>query len=705
MPLLGLPWPQAQPARSHVDGTLALGPVARRSLCAVLRCTLDTEMGLRVARDTVGRSMQAVLKLLDAVLKDHDQPESLIAVIEVLGILTGNLDCWDEVPAETVSAILEEFMHSTHKPTRNQLAKLMRLMHADRHVGPHLQAALEDARFGLDEEQQATALREIFDVKTLAGQAQAERMMEMAREQEQTPADAMPSDRKTQKQSEAIVDALCGAYLRGRNRPRVLVMGRTGRALSRCFGELHNSCRVVLGETTLEKLNRGDLGPSVQPVLLPVPQGVEGDAELSSQEHFDLVLVGEPMGYFEVGEYAEKLKSFIKRREKEDDRETDQVQWVCIEQKERLEDARDELYSAGYYKADHDKAFDRLRKAALKTDHDVALFALSSYEKERRKLSEDQRAVERKARREREEAAQAVKDEENEQRRNVLYETLFDPLLSPPEAEALPVAFAAGAPREEAELVLFWLHGNAEGPEAHRPMLEELAASAGGRLRIVAATFPEGRSEWYPWSDEVAVNFGMEFYEMHEGPTDEAIEKAQKEPAKNTSFGKPSFEEMRCLEDLEVGCKQLLILAEEEAAGMAEGARLAFGGFAQGGGVAAYAALSGTASEEVLPRIRGLLPCCAGVPVFHFLASKMQVACLASKEQGVHQQPIHVHMVYAKVDAQVKESFVETTRDLYKRFDFPATLTRFQATPEERFPKEAALEHLRMAVRTWMKPA
>ena len=34
-----------------------------------------------------------------------------------------------------------------------------------------------------------------------------------------------------------------------------------------------------------------------------------------------------------------------------------QVQLLCMERKERFEDARDELYSAGYYLADHAEVF------------------------------------------------------------------------------------------------------------------------------------------------------------------------------------------------------------------------------------------------------------------------------------------------------------------------------------------------------------
>jgi len=502
------------------------------------------------------------------------------------------------------------------------------------------------------------------------------------------------------------VAAIYERYLKAKDRPRILVMGRIARALCRCFSDKYDTCQVILGDTTLDKLSKNELGNNVAPILLPVPQGIEGDPDLGSQDHFDLVITGEPMGYYDVCEYADKLRPFIKRREKEDDRDSDQVQWVCIEAQDRLEDARDEMYSAGYYKADHDKGLEMLRKVALKMEHDVALFSLPSYEKESWKRTENKQAVERKARREKEEEAQARKDEENEQRRNVLYETLFDSMLSPVEVASLPVAFELGAPQGEADLIFFWLHGNSEAPEARRALLEEAVAAADSRVRIVAATFPEGRSDWYRWSDEVAVNYGTEFYEMSDGPYDEAIEKAKKEPARNVSFSKPTFAEMQCLEELEPCCKQLLNLAEEEVAGgVAEGARLAFGGFAQGGSVAVYAALSHTAPEEVQSRLCGVMPCCSGVPVLHFLAPKMQDVCLKAQERGISQQPIRVQMVYGKGDTEVKESFVETARDIFKRFDFPVTLSRFEGTDDNRFPEDVQREQLRKALKSWTKPS
>jgi len=73
--------------------------------------------------------------------------------------------------------------------------------------------------------------------------------------------------------------------------------------------------------------------------------------------------------------------------------------------------------------------------------------------------------------------------------------------------------------------------------EVMETLLQGIADSIeGGKLRIVAPTFPQGHNKWFTWSDEVSVNFGMEFYELHDMPTDENIEKCRKEPAKNISF-------------------------------------------------------------------------------------------------------------------------------------------------------------------------
>ncbi|CAJ1399841.1 unnamed protein product [Effrenium voratum] len=136
--------------------------------------------------------------------------------------------------------------------------------------------------------------------------------------------------------------------------------------------------QVVLADTTLERL--GGLGPKTSAVLLPAPE-----------ECFDLVLAMEPLGYLDLSEYAEQLRPFIRRREKEEDRRN-QVQLICVEFRERLEDARDELYSAGYYLADHE-ALPRMRQAVRKAGHDVGLLGLPSREKEQKKAAETQQAA------------------------------------------------------------------------------------------------------------------------------------------------------------------------------------------------------------------------------------------------------------------------------------------------------------------------
>lgn len=704
MPLLGLPWPVGpQSAASHLGSTMSLGSGARCSVAKLLRCSIDTEIGLQVVQGHPTVCVDAVVNLLMGVLPDRDRPEAIIAAVDVLGILAGNLQCWDEVPEEAIFSIVEEFVHSTHAATRAQLGKLLRLAHADKLAGPRVQRSLEDARLGLDERQRTAALREVFDPRTLAGQAKVNMMMELHRKREQTPADELEGDEKTRQDMQALLDAMYEAYLRHLPSSRVLVLGRIARAIGRCLGQAQPSCRIVLGETTLERLRDDSLLPNVAPVLLPVPHAVANDPQLASQERFDLVIAGQPLGYCDIAEYAEQLRPWVRRRELEEEKQKDQVQWVCLELLERLEDARDELYSAGYYNADHDRAAEALRRLSRRMGHDVALFALPSEEKERRRQLEGRRAAERKVRRQHDEEAKAQREEEEERRRGVLYETLFDPVLSVPEAAALPVAFELGAIRGEEDLLLLWLAGNSEDPEESRTWLESLCEGPSGmpRLRIAVAAFPEGRTRWYGWTDEVAVNFGTEWFEMAEGPTKEDAEKAAKDPAANISFGKPSFEELASLEEMELCCKQLLNLADEEVmAGMRPSTKIAFGGFSQGGAVAAYAALSGLASEELRPRLCGVVPCCAGVPVLHFLAPKLRAACLSAREEGAAQtQYVSIHMVYGRDDPEVKESFVETSRDLYRRFDFPASLHRFTGRPGERFPQEVRISLLGKVLR------
>lgn len=714
MPLLSMPWPQKVTVVSHFSATVALHPAVRRSISSLLRCSIDTEMALRVCKDHCNTAVPSIAAYVVGVLEDKDYPESAIEATQALGIILSNFDAWEFVSDSTMVTIVEAFTKSTHKPTRNQLAKFLRLAHSNADAREDLREALEDDRIDFNEEQQARFMQEVFDLGTLAGQEHMHKMIEVAQKEATTPLDmeSVPADQELKqaaKALDALTSAVVEAYLKWKPSPRVLVMGRVARPVCRYLGESQKSCTIVLGETTLDKLDSSEpFGQKVRPVLLPAPVAVPDEPELASKELFDLVITAEPMGYFDIGEYAEKLRPFIRRREKDDERQVDQVQWVCIEHKERLEDARDELYSAGYYLADHDKSLDALKKAAKKLDYDVGLLSLPSDEKEQQKKRDHEKALDRQVKRKQDDEAQAVQEDEEEQRRGVLYETLFDPMLSPPEPFPLPVAFEIGCEREVADVVFFWLHGNGQDPEGYRSVLDQLVADVrdlgeGKHLRVVACSLPEGRESWYRWSDEVSVNYGMEFFQMSNGPTDEEIEKAEKEAYKNTSFGRPQFEEMQTVEEIELCVKQLLNLVEEEIAGLRESARVVLGGFSQGGSVAAYASLSHFAPEEVQARLHGLVTCCAGVPVQHFLGPKMQAACLALKDKFISEQPLKIQMIYGKPDTEIKESFVETSRDFYRRFNYPTVLQRFEATPEDRFPEQAQQDKLRKALLTLAK--
>ncbi|CAE8590138.1 unnamed protein product [Polarella glacialis] len=601
-------------------------------------------------------------------------------------------------------------MRSNHGATRAQLAKLLRLMHADKVTMHVLRHCIEGERLDLDEEQQSRVMREIFDVRTSAGQAKAEGLLRAVQQQERLPADLQQASGS--KQADKLARAIWDAYLKQRSsKSRVLVMGRLARALSRSLAALSDSCMVVLGDTTLDRLS--DMGQQVQVLLLPAPQDVASEPQIASQELFDLLLVAEPMGYLDVGEYAEKLRPFIRRRELEDEKVADQVQCLVIEARERLEDARDELFSAGYYLADHVEAFPKLRRAAAEDGRAVTLLSLPSAEKELLKRSAQDKALERKSRRLREDEDRAQLEEDEQQQRNLLHATLFDPLLLDPlllDPEApvarCEVAYELGASKDEAEVVVFWLHGNNEDAEVWRPHLfvSPVEAgvgegSSGRRLRVVAAIPPEGHQQWFQCSDEDAVRRGMEWYEMSDGPTEEAVAKARADAARNVSFGKPSLEELRCLQEIELCCKQLLRLIDDEVGPRTS--KVVLGGFSQGGSVAAYLALSGIASAEMQQRFQALVICCSGVPVFHFLASKMQVGCLAARDEADARIDFPtVHMIYGRDDPEVKDSFVQTISDLCKRFDFPTVVQRFDRDEnEERFPARARRQMLEEVLR------
>eukprot|EP00913_Durusdinium_trenchii_P034853 g32601.t1 len=173
------------------------------------------------------------------------------------------------------------------------------------------------------------------------------------------------------------------------------------------------------------------------------------------------------------------------------------VQLLCVERRERLEDARDELYSAGYYLADHDEARPQLRSAAQ----------------------------ERKAQREAVEVAQAEQEEEEMVQKTVLQTTLFDPVLMTPEERVLPVAYEVGKP--SAELLLVWLPGNTEAAETWSAAARAVEGESASGLRIMVTERPAGG--WHSWSDKATVARGMEWYEMHDMPTDEAIAQAAKD--------------------------------------------------------------------------------------------------------------------------------------------------------------------------------
>mmetsp|Transcript_121473 Transcript_121473/g.388569 ORF Transcript_121473/g.388569 Transcript_121473/m.388569 type:complete len:405 (+) Transcript_121473:3361-4575(+) len=383
----------------------------------------------------------------------------------------------------------------------------------------------------------------------------------------------------------------------------------------------------------------------------------------------------------------------------------DQVQCLCVEIQERLEAARDELFSAGYYDADHDGGLAELRPLARALEHGVALFALPSEEREQKKRLEGERAVERKVRRRQEAEVQASQAEEEEQRRSVLFGTLFDPLRAMGEVDPLSISADVGAAPGEEELLLVWLPGNSETPGSSRDLLAALCTEAGigtgcegcpggPRLRAVEVALPEEQSHWHRWTDEQAVSYGAQWFEMAGGVTQEDEDKAAKDPATNISFTKPNLEVLQGLEGLEVSCRRLLRLLEELVAGLRPSARLALGGFAQGGAAALYAALGGLASAEVRSRLCGVVLCCSGVPALHFLGPRLQDACLRSRQVadsggGEQARPVSVHMIYGRDDTEVKDNFVQTSHDLLKRFHLPVPLYRFRGgTSEDRFPED-----------------
>lgn len=699
MPLLALPWPvgrDQQSASSHLGATLRLGSSVRRSSVVLLRCAVDTEMAMRVVEDHLDVCLNAAVDLLLGTFEDQEhQPSSIVAACEVVGIICNNLRCVGRLSEDAVFRVLEVFVRSSHKPSRAQLAKLLRLVHSDEESRVKLNSAFADKRLQLQEDHCERLMKEIFDIRTLAGQAAAEQLQRQREEEERCPLqDGI--------QATALAKSIAEVFFTNRTKPpRVLLLGRAARPLCRYLAALRMSSKFVLGDTTLDKFEGEHLGQNVLIKLLPTVQAVNSDAMLASEELFDLVISVEPLGYLDIAEYAQQLRPFIRRRQKEDDKVNDQIQWLCAELKERAEDARDELFSAGYYNIEHFQGLSTLKRAASTAGWDVSLLSLPSYEKEQHKKSEQQKAQERKANREREEVTEAMQADEDDRRRNILYRSLFSAQQSPLEALPLPLAFEIGASRAEADLVLVWLHGNLEEPSLWRLPLEGLVTlmSPTRKLRVIVPTFPSGHDRWFSWSDQDAVNHGMEWYEVSDAPTDEARTKAAKDPAINVNFGRPTLEELQSVAEVEVCCKQLLALLHNEASsGLSKSCKVILGGFSQGASVAVYSCFSGTAAPEVQDRIHAVIVCCSGVPVFHFLASKMQARVLSARVAVDELQSEKLCMVYGTGDAEVNDNYVQTSRDLCRRFGHEVSLLRFPVTAEERFPTNVRQQVLRDAL-------
>lgn len=691
LPLLKIPTPPEKPATSHLGSTLSLSSTARRAAAVLLQCSLDTTLGMKVVKDLLEESLEAVWELLEGALPD-ECPETIAALSETLGMICGNFRCIDQLPPAAIPALLRELLRSSSASIRSHLAKLLRLVHTDPVGNKLLAESLEDARLGLDESQRARVWQEIFDPRTPAGQLQAQKLAEQQVAEERVPLDAAQVGH-----APAVASALAQTYLSRRPSNRVLLMGRVARALARSLVSCCPTCQVVLAETAeiTEPLDK------VVSVRLPSPQGVASDPVLT--QTFDFVILAEPMGFLDVAEYAECLRPFIRRREHEEEKVKDQVQLVCLELRERLEDACDELYSAGYYSAEHDQDLPKLRRASFPGGWGVALLSLPSAEKERRKKEADHAAKARKVQRELEEEANANRNEEEQLQRLELHSQLFC-AESSAEVQPLPISFEVGARSDEAQVLVFWLHGPREDPTLWKPVLEEVVEKVGrSAVRVVGATLPSGQTSWFDLSDSAAVNLGLEWYELAEGPTQEAAEKAAKDPAVNVSFGKPTLQELKHLATLEVSVRGLLALAEKECIA-SPACSVVFGGFSLGGSVAAYAGLSGLASDEVAKRLTGVVLCCSGVPVFHFLASKMQANCLQRRETlqqsawngDVPELPPlpTIHLVYGEKDPEVRNEWLETIRGLCQRFNFPTATRRFRGSKEDRFPAEARSQGL-----------
>jgi len=618
---------------------------------------------------------------------DDQQPDSLIAIVELLGQIC-NLGALQRLPEDTVLALLRSFVRSSHSPTRTLLAKFLRLLHSNQVSRETLQRSLESVQLNLSEEQQVRVMQEIFDARSLAGQAVAQQMARAVAAEEQCPVVLSALKDPLQMQVDGFAQALCEAFLADRTKaPRLLLLGRLARLLARSMDRADLPCQMVLADTTLEGLNTGNHNfKRVTTVLLPMPEALSQNSTFA-EELFDLVVTVEPMGYLDLAEYAEHLRPHIRRREREEERKLDQVQLLCMERKERFEDARDELYSAGYYLADHDQARPKLRRTVLQAGHDLSCLALPSAEKERRKATETQQAQERKEKREAAEIAKAEQEEEEMVQKTVLQTSLFDPVLMTPEDRKLPVAYDLGI--AEAELLLVWLPGNNEDEALWQAAFQKfLEIYQGDALRIIIAGRPEGPEHrapvWHSLSDQETVGRGMEWYEMHDMPTEEAIAKAAKDPASNVSFGRPSVEELHCMQEIEVSCKQLFNLLDEVARN--QKTKVILGGFSQGGAVAAFAGLSRAAPVKVQQQLTSLLCCGCAVPGFQYLASKMQAACLQRRDSPEDSPFPSVKLIYCENDPEVSDRYVSTILSLCNRFEHPAALHSFKVEIKEQLP-------------------
>ncbi|CAE7028407.1 Plbd1, partial [Symbiodinium sp. CCMP2456] len=678
MPLLHLPWPQASPVESHLRATLS-GPSQWRSACSVLQCAMDTELGMRVARDHTDLCFEGAVRVLHEVLGDSE-PQSVFAATELFGQLCSQLGCFEKVTTETLFCLLQHFARSDHADTRSQMAKLLRLMYANQSTKEKLRDSLSSKELGLTGEQQSRVMQEVFDARTLAGQVVGEKLAKAAKDAERQPFSPVPGV------AEGLATTLQPLlHTEEAASLRLLVLGRLARTVAPQLAQ--QGCQVVLGETSLDRLS--GVGKGVTTVLLPVPEAISGDPHLASPDLFDVVLAVEPLGYLDLAEYADKLRPYIRRRATEEDRTRNQVQMICVELQDRLEDARDELYSAGYYLADSHPSLPGLRKAMAskaKGGHgplDVTLLRLPSAEKERKKARETQEAQERKVQREAEEVEKAEQEEEEMVQKTVLQTALFDPVLMIPEAASLPVAVELGPGPGEAEQLLLWLPGNQEPPELWRSALASISLQS---LRVLVVGRPRDSTNWHSWTDQAIVAQGMQWYEMHEMPTEEAIAKAAKDPATNVSFGKPSVPELRCLEQVEVGCKQLYNLLEREVQASERAPKVWVGGFSQGGSVAAYSVLSKTAPAKVQAQMVGVILCGCAIPAFQFLASKMQDQCLRARDVDLDAPVPQVQVLHCQDDPEVSKHYAQTVVDLSNRFEFPAQLLSFKTEISEHLP-------------------